>query len=526
MVQIIGRLKNEFQVRHVVLCGASMGGASCLTFAALHPGLVDGVVSMNGTANHVEFENFQEAIRESFGGTKHEASREYRKRSAELWAHRFTMPSAFTVGGRDKSVPPQSVLRLSKQLTQDGRRTLLIHRESGGHSTTYEDATAALEFVLQHVDEAENQAAATAFGDDRSDLRLTLPQTFYAVVGVEVSLYFDNIVLTKTPEAFQFDVQCNLGRTEKRRWVLNAAAGDKGVHSLIVTVSDSAGRQLGRASTKLHIVAAHSAERPQIRLLIVGDSLTHASAYPNELARLLNQPGNPKWKMLGTHQPASAAEGVRHEGYGGWTWQRFVTKYEPNPDGTHRKRSSPFVFEDADGKPKLDAARYFETNFSGERPDVVFFLLGINDCFSANPDDLSAIDTRIDQMLTHAESLVAEIRNAAPKADIAIGVTTPPNARESGFQANYKGRYRRWGWKRIQHRAAERLLRHFADQPKRNASNAGRIYLVPTHLNLDPIAGYPDNNGVHPNALGYRQVGTSLYCWLKWWMAATFNPHD
>ena len=37
----------------------------------------------------------------------------------------------------------------------------------------------------------------------------------------------------------------------------------------------------------------------------------------------------------------NAADGVAHEGYGGWTWQRFVSHYEPAPDGTHRKRSGP-----------------------------------------------------------------------------------------------------------------------------------------------------------------------------------------
>ena len=152
LVQIIKRLKRQFQVRHVIVCGASMGGASCLTFTALHPELVDGVASMNGTANHVEYQNFQAAIRESFGGTKIEVPDEYRKRSAELWPERFAMPSAFAVGGRDTSVPPDSVLRLAARLKADGRKTLLIHRHEGGHSTNYNDAVAILRFVLDQVE--------------------------------------------------------------------------------------------------------------------------------------------------------------------------------------------------------------------------------------------------------------------------------------------------------------------------------------------------------------------------------------
>jgi pimeloyl-ACP methyl ester carboxylesterase len=157
LVQIIQRLKQQFRVRLVIVCGASMGGASCLTFTALHPELVDGVASMNGTANHVEYENFQAAIRESFGGTKAEVPGEYRKRSAELWPERFTMPSSFAVGGQDKSVPPGSVLRLAKRLKADGRQTLLIHREQGGHSTSYADACEILKFVLDEAVRAERR---------------------------------------------------------------------------------------------------------------------------------------------------------------------------------------------------------------------------------------------------------------------------------------------------------------------------------------------------------------------------------
>jgi len=39
--------------------------------------------------------------------------------------------------------------------------------------------------------------------------------------------------------------------------------------------------------------------------------------------------------------------------------------------------------------------------------------------------------------------------------------------------------------------------------------------VVPTELNLDPLDGYPADNGVHPNEFGYRQIGASIYAWLK-----------
>jgi pimeloyl-ACP methyl ester carboxylesterase len=155
VVQIIARLKKTYRVSRVFICGGSMGGTGCLTFAAMHPELVDGVASMNGTANLVEYENFQAAIQKSFGGTKTEIPQEYKKRSAEYWPHRLSMPVGITAGGKDTSVPPQSVLRLAKALETLDRDVLLIYREQGGHSTNYADGRAILQFMIHKADAAK-----------------------------------------------------------------------------------------------------------------------------------------------------------------------------------------------------------------------------------------------------------------------------------------------------------------------------------------------------------------------------------
>lgn len=160
VAQIIEDLKKKYRVGKVIVTGASMGGASCLTFAVRRPELVDGVASMNGTANHLEYENFQDAIRRSFGGTKAEVPLEYKNRSAEYWPEKLTMPVGLAVGGKDTAVPPQSVIRLAGILEQLSRPVLLIHRENGGHGTSYEDATAILEFVIAKATGAPTTASA------------------------------------------------------------------------------------------------------------------------------------------------------------------------------------------------------------------------------------------------------------------------------------------------------------------------------------------------------------------------------
>lgn len=343
------------------------------------------------------------------------------------------------------------------------------------------------------------------------DLQLTLPPVLYATPGVEMSIYHDNVVLTETPELWRFEFECSLGKSEPRRWTVKPADKDVGDHPVSISVKDSQGHVLESGRLILRVSPRQAGEGKSLRLLIVGDSLTHASIYPNEIAGLLAQPGNPSWTMIGTHKPASALPEVRHEGYGGWKWVDFLSKFDPKPGGITagppaKKSTSPFLFADAAQKPVFDLARYFREQSGSQPPDVVTFLLGINDCFAANPDDP---DAKITEVLAHAEKLLAEFRKAAPQALLAIGLTTPPNARQSGFTANYKDKYLRWGWKRIQHRLVQRMLGQFSSREAEN------IHLVPTQTNLDPLDGYPLNNGVHPNDHGYAQIGRSFYAWIK-----------
>ncbi len=165
-VQLIGELKKRYKVHKVILVGGSMGGTSVLTFTALHPGLVDGVSSQNGTANLLEYDvnyvNIQYAIKDSFGGNADETPEqykkrnpdEYRKRSAEFHPEKFTVPIAITVGAKDTIVPPDSVIRLAEAIKKHNRNVLLIVNPAEEHDTTYEEAAAALEFVVKAVIES------------------------------------------------------------------------------------------------------------------------------------------------------------------------------------------------------------------------------------------------------------------------------------------------------------------------------------------------------------------------------------
>ena len=148
IVQIIRDLKVKFKIGRIFIVGSSMGGTSALTFAVLHSNLLNGVTSMNGHANHLEYENFQDAITESYGGTKVQVLQEYKKRSAEYWPEKLNIPIAFTVSGNDKSVPPGSAIRLADVLKKIKQKVMIINRPDAGHSTNFEDAMIAFEFMI------------------------------------------------------------------------------------------------------------------------------------------------------------------------------------------------------------------------------------------------------------------------------------------------------------------------------------------------------------------------------------------
>ena len=360
-------------------------------------------------------------------------------------------------------------------------------------------------------------AAETITGPERTDsdsARLTLPTTIYAVPGLETSLYFANAILAAPTAEFSFAVTCDVGETDAKRWKLNATAQQTGEYPLTLKVSDGSGRLVAQGRTQVRVVPADAGRERDVALLIVGDSLTHASQYPNELARLLSQPGNPQWQMLGTHKPAAAAANVAHEGYGGWTWRAFNSRFHPKGTLAARTNSSPFVFAADQQTPTLDIGRYIAERCGGRAPDYVTFMLGINDCFGLKADDPQAVDAGITNVFQEADKLLAAFRQAAPRAELGVCLATPPNIRDAAFVANYKTAYPRWNWRQVQHRLVERQLAHFGRRESEN------IFVVPTELNLDIVGGYPDNNAVHPNATGYRQIGASIYAWLKSRLAA------
>lgn len=353
--------------------------------------------------------------------------------------------------------------------------------------------------VFTHLQAQENE-----------EVSLTVPEVFFAVEGVETGVVLPTFVKFAEDEDLRFEVDCAAGESDGYRWRINARAEEVGDHSFTLRVRSAEGRLLDQEDFRVKVVPADAGNDQEFSLLIMGDSLTNASRYPNTIAGLLRKEGGPRFHLMGTHHPASADPDVFHEGYGGWSWERFCTRFTPEENQVGKTRTSPFVFPNPDkGEPELSVARYFQEYHAGEAPDFVTVLLGINDCFHADPEDAQAIEERIDRMMGYAETFLVQLRKAAPETKIGICLTPAPNVRDGAFTANYKGRYARKGWRTIQYRLVQRQLEAFSGREGEN------IFVIPTANTVDPMEGYPEDNAVHPNDAGYRDLGVVIYAWLK-----------
>lgn len=370
------------------------------------------------------------------------------------------------------------------------------------------------------------------------EARLLLPPVIHALEGLEANVYFDNAFLLLNPANVVADVTCRKGSQQAERWTWTPKPEDAGEFPFTLELRDGANAVVARASSVVKVRPrryAGSAEKP-LSLLIIGDSLTAASIYPERILELAKEDHLPL-HLVGSRGPGveegKAPGEVRHEGYGGWTAERFATHYTGKArGGPYKECGSPFLYQadpaKADGVPRLDFARYLSDVGETKNPDFVTILLGCNDTFGASDD---TIEAQIDTFTRHTETLLAMIRGASPESRIGLILPMPPAGSQDAFGANYGSGQTRWQYRRNRHRLVERIVATFSGR------EADHIHLVPAHLNLDPVHGFPSvtvpahartetivvrhSNGVHPSAEGYRQIGEAVYAWVR-----SFDPPE
>ncbi len=357
------------------------------------------------------------------------------------------------------------------------------------------------------VDEILNRKQTVIKTEDKwiDDIELMLPKKIEALVGIPFRIYFENLISVKDINLYEVEIKGIKAKKYRRYWELTPTVDQIGIHDISFALYKNGKKDiLSSSNIKLFVSRPNhkgSLSNSVFTLLLIGDSMTHQSSVANKLYKILDQQLEGSIRFVGTHHPIPDFEFyekpdpfVFHEGYGGWTWNRFATHYKPEEAHIYNAPRSPFVFLGELG-PELDIKRYFlEQNIVGG-PDAIIFQLGINDTFLLSPDDPKSMEIGLDQVINNARELITSFHEAAPNSR--IFVQTPPYFTKNTFVFDKKYGEAYGGVLRHQ-RIVAALIKKMLEE----LSYLPKVKIIPTHLMLDRKEGYDLIDPGHPNHKG------------------------
>jgi hypothetical protein len=368
------------------------------------------------------------------------------------------------------------------------------------------------------------------------DVKLLVPETIYAVPGIEMNVYFQNIVTVINPRNYAFEVHCEKGHADEKRWHYTPSDGEEGEYKWSIRIHCDEG-VAAEAVSHLIVSPRTAGMGKDISLLMVGASdLGSPVGPPLQIHRLMSGPFNPRFTMIGSTTcgyGSPSPGGVAHEGWGGWDWLGFCTAFgKPETykgDGLHPDRAvavnSRFLIE-KDGRPVFDFQQYLDKYNHGAAPDFICIGLGIN-CIIGGTDE-NMEELMQNYIFPYQEQMIRAFRSAAPDTVIGVGIMCPP-AGQDAFGTNYGCNFNWWQMRKNHDRYARALI-------LRSAKDMLDYQLIPRYINLDTENNYPvatepinaDNpqtiirqcNAYHPARAGYAQIGDVIYSWLKYNLAS------
>lgn len=386
-----------------------------------------------------------------------------------------------------------------------------------------------------------------------------VPDRIYAAVGHECNVYFANVFDSATPWAYAYEALCDVGRHEAKRWCWTPKGEDAGRrHRLVLRAINDTG--LVSAVTTTVTVAALADKSKPVAMATISSSLVNCG-YPRKVFEDMRKNGFAGFRAVGSRDGRKKAAGgampsadgipdgdiPRHDGYGGWTFSCFLSRYQitetefekiqseaerrqlealgvkVSADMDRRKHQlrSPFV-RVQDGRKVLDAQMWFDKVNGGKAPDVIVITLGVNGTFS--PRDEESLRKMVDgSQIPAARKLVAFLRQNCPKAVIGLA-TTYVGGSQDGYAANYGCLQSSVQFRHNSFDITRKLIRLVAD------SGDPRLYVLPISQAIDAESGYfrcevpaharssrkvwRDTNALHLDDEGGWQVADAVTAFL------------
>jgi hypothetical protein len=378
-----------------------------------------------------------------------------------------------------------------------------------GWDATWQNSSATLysaPFRLSLVNEVTDKKVYDNAAKIAKNPRLVIGSVINAVVGVELSIYYDAIIFAKdnglaSPEGYSVAITCVKGAPKERYWRLNAVSGDVGTHSMTVQVYNSDSVQVASKTISLVIVAATN---PAAQKYIVdeGDSTiadANSRIAMNENFGLMT--GGVIPAFLGT----AGANPNKSEAFGGSTFLGHVSQTMTITGGSRTNSLwNP-------GTSAIDTAYYKNTVLGhGGSIDLVNIQLGINDCRGALKTE-AAMQTILAQTKTLVDAWLA--LNGTVKIVVHLPL----------IDMNVM-----WGTDKLTYRSNLWRLRELLLSTYDAGAYNARVFLGQAGICVDRYYGYrvtvptavarryPElvithTDSVHPRTEGYKEMGDAKF---------------
>lgn len=341
-------------------------------------------------------------------------------------------------------------------------------------------------------------------GNSLADFKLTPSVSLPKMENLPVQIYDDTLieyaVNTDIIKVFLYD---NFGNLIVRNnsgsgWKIPVNSGDRALdfNAILGSAPESYWRyapKLYRKQSRIFIneIPINAGKGQNIKVLIIGDSLTNFNIYPNRTGELANSDENTTIEFIGTR-----GDNTKHEGRGGWSAKYYCTKSNFNT------YNNPFL-----NNGKFDFSNYMNTNNFSD-VDIVIINLGTNDIALNRPD----IDNNFSGDFKAYDEMISSIKAYNANIKIALGSTITP-ARLNNANIDVKTRRQRWN----------RLMERYCLD--------NNYTYIPYWLVVDPINDFKyedvqidDYNtttikkvadNTHPADSGYKKMGDLTYATIK-----------
>lgn len=324
---------------------------------------------------------------------------------------------------------------------------------------------------------------------------------YYAIVGHEINLYFDNFISCDRQNDIRYEVVCSTLPSENIKYFtegirINPVQSNIGTHNITINVYSIEWKLLSTKTISLNILEDIILSTPK-KVLFLGDSLTQAGVFIAELKRMFGD----NFILYGTRErtqldSTGKNQNILHEGRASWSAYNYCHTSSKNGMTNPFLNNNNFDFS------------YYIANEGKDFADVeyIFIYLGTNDGYNTNG-------------MTALKQIVNSIHSYNSNIKILINTCHMLPDNNDGCGINKQNVWQK-----------RKQIRNWNNTLVANFSTTDNVIIIPSHINLDTEYDYPSREearnsrnpaivnriyeNVHPSSYGYYHIADVDYAYF------------